>query len=100
MQEEIINYEKYISERQQNLLERRLKRNPNLIIHTIPPDSNSIERIDISDTCLFTYPCQHTSTIYYTNGTQELITLSGKFLAETYFDKLDLKGKKHLSQYI
>ena len=50
--------------------------------------------------CAESYPCKHSLTIKYKDGTRENSFGNGRSIAEKYFNYLDDRNKKHFAEYL
>lgn len=59
-----------------------------------------IVSVEPSSSCAESYPCQHTLTIKYKDGTTEETGSNGRDIAKKYFNYLNENNKNHFSVYL
>lgn len=59
-----------------------------------------VVKIEISDTCLYSYPCQHRCLVYYDDNSQDKMLLNGVTIIQNYFEFLSDSDKEHFMQYV
>ncbi len=63
------------------------------------PRKKEIESVKPGSSCAESYPCQHSLTIKYKDGTTEETWANGREIAEKYLNYLDANDKGHFKGY-
>jgi hypothetical protein len=64
------------------------------------PRKKEIASVKPSSSCAESYPCQHSLTIKYKDGTTENGWSNGREIAKKYFNYLSEGQKKHFAKYL